>query len=246
MGHQDNSKTKIWIYAVILFTSAFIVLLITAYSQIKFNKNIDEYKRQIFNNENEKSKYLINLNSALDENIRLKEEIESLKKDYELLKDRLNSQEHEISRLKDDFAVKTSTYEALLQAMTDYRKGNMAACAEKLVHSINPALLNGEALEEYNFLLADTPKKAARQLFNEGYNYFKKKNYSQARENFVKSIEFADGEYFSDDCYYYLAYTEYLLGENDRAIECLNTLLERYPSTNCKKYAEDLKKRIGS
>jgi hypothetical protein len=68
MAEGKNGKGKVWVYAVVLFTSAFIVLILTAISQIRFNKNIDEYRDQISNKEIEKSKFQLNLNSVLEEN----------------------------------------------------------------------------------------------------------------------------------------------------------------------------------
>lgn len=56
---MDNKKDKktVWIYAVVLFTSAFIVLMITAYSQIKVNKNIDYVRDKLGNSEKEKKQF---------------------------------------------------------------------------------------------------------------------------------------------------------------------------------------------
>jgi len=65
---NNNDKKTVWVYAVILFTSAFIVLLITAYSQIKVNKNIDEVRNKLGSTEKEKSNFQMSLSSALAEN----------------------------------------------------------------------------------------------------------------------------------------------------------------------------------
>jgi cell division protein FtsL len=47
VSENGNGRKAVWMYAVILFSSAFIVLLLTAYSQIKLNKNITRYEGQI-------------------------------------------------------------------------------------------------------------------------------------------------------------------------------------------------------
>lgn len=45
MSNNKSERKTVWIYAVILFTSVFVVLLLTAYSQIKLNTNINKYQK---------------------------------------------------------------------------------------------------------------------------------------------------------------------------------------------------------
>lgn len=67
-------KKTIWIYAVILFTSAFIVLLISAYSQMKFKKNANEYSSSNEINNEIRRRIHFSLSSAVDENEKLAKE----------------------------------------------------------------------------------------------------------------------------------------------------------------------------
>jgi hypothetical protein len=53
---NDSKKSKLCVYAIILFNIAFIVLLFTAYSQIKLNENLNSYKNQVINKETEKKR----------------------------------------------------------------------------------------------------------------------------------------------------------------------------------------------
>ena len=51
--YNKKGKNTIWIYAVILFTCVFILLLLTGYSQVKFNRNLNEYRNKLISSEEE-------------------------------------------------------------------------------------------------------------------------------------------------------------------------------------------------
>jgi len=244
MNDKKSAKIKIWVYAVVLFTSAFVVLLITAYSQIKFNKNIDDYRKQIFSNENEKNKFKLNLNSALEENIKLVEDLKSLRDDLSSTRNKVEEYEKEIEALKENQEYINRAYEGLALAANEFNKGNIVNCAEQLSGNVDPKYLNAQALQQYNYLVEKTYKEAAHELYIEGYKYFKKKIYSAAVKRFWKSLNLADGEYFSDDCYYLLAFCAYKEGDKETAKSYIATLKEKYPKSNYIKDADGLLKQL--
>ena len=80
-NHKDNKneKKQIWMYALILFAGAFIVLLLTAYSQVKFQNNISDYQNKLSTEEKAKINVVTDYNAAIKEINRLTAELESLR-----------------------------------------------------------------------------------------------------------------------------------------------------------------------
>lgn len=244
MNDNKDSKIKVWKYAVILFTSAFVVLLLTAYSQIKFNRNIDNYRNQIYNEENEKNKYRVNLKTALDENVALKEELEQLRKELDENKENLKNLEKENHKVQDDFTDLQNNYEALLSAQAEYAKGNSVKSAEILHFQVDPVQLGSEAKEAYESLAKIVFEKTAYSYYKEGYSLYKKKQYSEATKSFLNSLRYSQGSYYSDDCYFFLAYSEYYQGNSNASREYIDLLLEKYPDTTYRNAAKNLKKLL--
>lgn len=243
--NKNEKKGTVWVYAVILFTSAFVVLLLTAYSQIKLNKNFTEYKRVEFSNrEKEKSDFQLNLNNTKSENVNLKKTIDSLNSELAKMKEEKDSKARDIDEVQKKNSQVLSAYEILLAADNECRKGNIKDCAILLRDRLDPSQLGKEALNTYQDLVAATYKKAALILYEEGYEDYKNKLYDSARAKFGSSVNFAADEYFSDDCYYYMAYSEYRLGNKEAALNAINILLKNYPGSNFSEDAADLIKLI--
>jgi TolA-binding protein len=233
---------KVWKYAVILFTSAFVVLLLTAYSQIKFNRNIDNYRSQIYNGENEKNKYRVNLKTALDENVMLKEEIAQVKNQLIDDEKKLEDSDKEKQQLQDKYTDMQNNYEALLAAESEYAKENIIKCAEMLISQVNINQLGPEGKIVYQSMADVVFEKASYQFYKEGYGQYKKKQYLEAAKSFADSLRYSKKSYFSDDCYFFLAYSEHYQGNNTISREYIDLLLKNYPDSSYKKDAEDLLK----
>jgi TolA-binding protein len=236
LDEKMNGRVKLWVYAVVLFTSAFIVLLITAYSQIKVNRNIVEYREQIYKDENEKRKFLLNLNSALEENMKLVNELKTLKEkldEYESKLEELEEREEKSRKKIDNIS---AAYENLAAAFNDYENENPVSSAERLKNDIKTELLGTEGLRQYRQLWELSHKKAAHELYLKGYNSYRNKDFRTATDYLNKSLGFADDMIFSGDCYFLLANSEYKQGNVDAAKKYLYILLEKYPSSS---YAEE-------
>jgi TolA-binding protein len=245
LSNKKNNKGRIWLYAVILFTSAFVVLLITAYSQIKFNKNIDNYRSQIHSNESEKNKFRLNLDAAINKNIILENEIKILDKEISEAEEKIKKKEEENIELTENHQKTIDSYEALIIAGREYQKGNAVECAEMLYKQVDIDCLNKEGMAEYNYLAEKTFKRASHVYYLEGYKYFNNKDYVKAMDSFFKSLEMSDNEYFSDDCYYYLAYSAYKAGDEESARAYIKTLKEKYPDSQYLDDAETLLRLLG-
>lgn len=238
---MNNSKDKktVWIYAVVLFTSAFIVLLITAYSQIKVNQNIDEVKNKLGSTEKEKSNFQMNLSSALAENKKLSENIVILEKEIEDLKLNETSLQQEIKDLQNENTLKFENYQKLMKADIYYYSGDIKNCSLVLTREIKSDLLEKDAMELYKKLIDLTVNKAALEFYREGYEYYKNKDYDKAIESFNNSLSLKDDDYFSDDCYYFIGYSNYKKGNLSSAKDAMETLISKYPDSTYKKDAED-------
>lgn len=239
---KSDKKNAIWIYAVILFTSAFIVLLLTAYSQIKFNKNIDEYKSRISSGEREKLNFQTNLSTALDENKKIKNELQKLSKEVDSSRIALEEKNKQLDKYKNNMESTIQAYEALLAAEREYNNGNIIDCAMILKKKCNYNLLNKEAVEKYTYLTEKSFMEAAQRLYYDGYKSFKLKEYRKAIEKFQQSIELTDTEYFSDDSLFFMAYSEYNLGNKEAARNHAKRLIDQYPSSNYSKELIELLK----
>lgn len=233
----ENKKSKIWVYAVILFMSAFIVLLFTAYSQIKLNKNLNDYKNQVYNKETEKNKYQQNFSSAQEMNAKLNEEIDKLKEENKSLKynlENLKSDKYSIERLD---SLENTAMAGLSTALTSYLNGNVVECAG-LLNGINAAYLNTEAMEAYNILKTKVYAEAGKLLFNEGFSLYNRSKFSEAAEKLLLSVQYAPAEAYSDKCLFYLAYSEVKNGNTARGLEHMNDLIKNYPSSKYMKSAK--------
>jgi TolA-binding protein len=240
MSKSKSDKRTIWVYAVILFTSAFVVLLLTAYSQIKFNKNIDEYKNRISNEEQQKVNFKTDLSSSISENKKLKTNNDALSIENSKLKS-------DIDKLKDDVANakksdKTDKYEALLIAVNLYENGDTEGCAEML-YSLNYSedMLGEQGFKKYKEMEDKTFKPAAEKIYFEAYrDYYLKKQYPSAIKSFRLSLNLANSEYFSDDCLFLLANAELNNGDSENAKSDLNKLIDNYKDSNYYKDAQNL------
>lgn len=244
MNENGNDKKTIGLYAVILFTSAFIVLLLTAYSQMKFTKSAHEYKSLLSTEEKAKINFKTNLNSALEENSKLKQDLSVLEKRLERLTGENELFKKRIDQLEEKNGKMLSVYPLLIQAQQYYAEGDIVESALILKSQIDPLLLDDTSAAAYRELSEKCLKKAAKMLFDSGRKAYSRKNYSAAKEAFVKAISLGVNEFYSDDCYFYLAYSEFRLGNKPAAAKVAQELLQRFPGSSYRKEAAELLKDV--
>ncbi|NJD02659.1 MAG: hypothetical protein FIA99_08705 [Ruminiclostridium sp.] len=238
MEKKRNMKSKIWVYAVVLFTSAFIVLLITAYSQIRQQKSIDNLNTQINKQQNEKKKYQLSFANAQEIITKLTGENEKLADENKNFQNTIDKQISDLNIMEEELQEKIRQYGKLSEAQSEYIKGNIVASAQ-IFQKINPDAFDEKAVEAYTSLSARAYSEAGRQVFDEGYKLYQQTDYSEAKSKFLLSREFSNKDSYSDNCLYYLAYAYYRTGDKTAALYLMKTLVQDYPASSFVKYARN-------
>lgn len=233
-NHKDskNEKKQIWIYALILFTGAFIVLLLTAYSQVKFQNNISEYQNKLSSEEKAKINVVTDYNAAVKEIERLTSETESLRKKLLETESNLSNEENKRLETESKYSDTIVCNDALLTAYEYFNNEDYINCAIKLKYDINVELLSTKSKAIYDNMVLKSYKKASQLLYKEGYKYYKNKKYDEAIQSFTRTIDFAPkDEYFVDDAYFYLAKCYYKTSKYEDAKALIRTFLNDYPNS---------------
>jgi len=233
-NHKDNKndKKQIWMYALILFAGAFIVLLLTAYSQVKFQNNISDYQSKLSSQEKSKLNVVTTLNSAVKENKRLTTEIDSLRSKLVESEQKIATEEARSVELESIYNNKTSATDLLLAAYDYFNKENYISCAITLKYDINTQYLDPKAVQSYDDLISKSYGKASQLLYGEGYRSYKNKNYIEAILSFNRTIAFSlQNEYYIDDAFYYLAKSYYKTSNYEEAKRVILLFTYNYPKS---------------
>ncbi|KNY29750.1 tetratricopeptide repeat protein [Pseudobacteroides cellulosolvens] len=241
MGDKKNIKKTVWLYAVILFTSAFVVLLLTYYSQIKTDKSLNEYIGKLTNEEKKSLLYQNNLNSALEEKNNLNKEIANLEKQLENEKNKLKTSKNEIENVRKNYLETMNSYDQLLLAKKEYDNKNYVKSADILMNNCDNNNLNSIGKDMYNNLSVDVFDKAARDLYMQGYKSYKQKLYYDAIQKFGDSLNFSKHNYLSDDCYYLKAYSYLNIGDKVNSRKDFEEILNNYKDSS---YTKEVKRLL--
>jgi len=228
---NENKKSNVWLYAVILFTSAFIVLVFAGLSQIKMNKNLSNYKSQVYNTENEKNKYQQNFSSAQEMNKKLNDQISALENESLALKDMIRNSNSEKVALNEAMQKKSAAEENFHSVLSEYLKGNVTEAAG-LLAAVDFSLFTGKDLEAFNALDLKVRSEAGKILFDEGYKLYRQVKYSEAAAKLGLSFGYAKKEVFSDKCLFYLAWAEKKTGNKAAAVDHMKQLVQEYPESS--------------
>ena len=242
-NHKDskNEKKQIWMYAVILFAGAFIVLLLTAYSQVKFQNNISEYQNKLSSEEKAKINVVTDYNAAVKEIKRLTDEIDSLRNKLVESEKNLNTEENRALTIGSKYSDTIISNDSLLTAYEYYNKKDYVNCAVKLKDDINVELLSTKSKEIYDNLVSKSYKKASQILYAEGFKAYKSKKYIEATQNLSRVIDFAQkDEYFVDDAYFYLAKCYYKTSKYEDAKMLISSFINSYPDSTFVSSMEEL------
>lgn len=237
---NTNKKSQLWVYAVILFTSAFIVLLFTAYSQIKMNKNLNDYKSQIYNKESEKNKVQQNFSSAQEMNAKLNEDIKKLEEEKSFLQTEISTLEEDLASRDKMIQTRNDAVTGFSDAIMEYLNGNVVACAA-LLKNVDVSSLESKTSAVYQTLAQKVDAEAGKLLFDEGFALYNRAKYGEAAGKLLLSFQYAPSEKFSDKCLYYLAYAEVKSDNTALALEHMGKLVSNYPSS---KYLNSAKRFI--
>lgn len=239
---ENKKKSSVWLYAVILFFSAFIVLVFAGYSQIKLNKSLENYKSQVFNTESEREMYQQHFTSAQEMNEKLNQEIDSLKSEVNDLKNDINELENSKANLTSEYQDRQAESVKLSEAMTLYIEGKAAECAD-LLKTINTSYLDEDSIKMMHTLQIKAGAQAGKTLYDEGYKLYLEKKYDEAASALGLSYKYAPDEEFSDKCLYYLSYSELKAGNKEMAIEKMNLLIQTFPESKYLSKAKSFIKR---
>lgn len=233
-NHKENKneKKQIWMYALILFTGAFIVLLLTAYSQLKFQNNISDYQNKLTSEEKAKINVVTDFNAAVKENKRLTAELESLRSKLVESEQKIATAEAKGIQLELKNSNTISSTDLLLVAYDFYNKEDYINCAITLKFDIDKGLLSPKAIQSYNDLVLQSYGKASKLLYTDGYRSYRNKNYQEAIINFNRAISFSQkDEYYIDDAYYYLANSYYKTSNFEDAKRLILLFNNNYPKS---------------
>lgn len=133
----------------------------------------------------------------------------------------------------------------LLEIDKKVSEGNYVTAADMLV-SFSKIELNDMEKEKYNSLRNRTMEKAAQEIYNQGRDLYKKKQFSEALEKFDKVITYVDEWKYSNATIYYVGVCHQELNNSAKALEAFNTVISKYPSSSFAKYSKTRVKNINS
>lgn len=246
MENKKNNKKMVQGYAIILFVSAFLILLVTAYSQTKFDKNIDYYQSKLVSEKKEKVRIQYSVGELFSKNKELTNKITSIETDLSNLHKDYEIKEDELKRLSQENDKFKTTYENLISAEKEYLNGNYTKCALLLKQNFDTSILGENGTKKYKYLSEKTFKIASTNLYLKGLNYYNNHSYNNAIKNFELSVLIDINQSYSDDCYYFLALCNY---KTQNIVSCknfINILLNNYPESNYLKSAQNLEKKLKS
>lgn len=238
---KDKSKRKfLWIYAVVLFSSAFTVLLLTAFSQLKLSSNIEEYKKKLKENENSIKGFNLSLNSAAEEKRELQKRIEELEKENTGLKSLaagssrpdLVNQREERSR---------QSFDSLLKAET-YYKNNQNLSSAKALSNVKEEDLGETAKKKYTYLKSKVYVYAAKDNYRKAKEQLTKNNFEKAKNYFEESLAYDETAYYEENTLFYLALVSSKFNETDKVKQYADRLKAKYPKSEYIEKVEKLNK----
>ena len=215
-----ENKPKIpYIYAIIIFSSALLLILITSTSRNYINEEENKLTKQMGMFEGIQA----TLHDLKEENNRLKEKLN-------FQQEKQKEMQESINELKDEKLLIMQNADDLLLAKDFYYIRDYINCAEYL-YKVNTELLGEKARKEYNLIAGEVFEKASRTLYMKGYRDFKNKMYSEAIKNFETSLKYKNDMYYSDDAMYYLALSYKNINETDKSKQIFDEFIKTYPDS---------------
>lgn len=233
MNNDEKKQKKLWMYAMVLFACAFIVILVTGYSQIKLKNKYYDYSKKASSVEKKNASFEQNLNSANKKIVELEKQIETEKLNNSVLSDKVV-----------EYMEAVNSYNAVIKANDIYKNNNYIDCALTLKKKSNKKLLSGEGLVLYNFLANNTFARASESLYYKGYNYYVNRQYGNAIKTLENSLLIKGKEYYSDDCYYFISESYFALGNKEKARISAKNLIKKFPESYFVADAKSILKKI--
>ena len=227
-----DKRKYLWIYAVVLFSSAFVVLVMTAFSQIKQSSNIENYDKEL---KEYKNKYTLSLDTADKDKKTLQDKITQLQSENNNLKIITENNNSQILIQKIESC--KNSYENLLQSDKLYSQEKYIEAAKGL-RNVKEEELGEQAKKKYMFLKSKVYIYATKDYYKRAKHELSRDSYSKAMEYFEESLIFDETKYYEENTLYYLAYISSKLKQAQKLNRYSNDLIKRYPSSE---YAEKVK-----
>lgn len=184
---------------------------------------------------------------------------ETLKKEIAILQEENNALRQENENAKKEVAAKEEQVKAMVKevqmsgqksagsdgyivAAGAYFANDLNAAAEALsgiVRTENPTLDN--AVEQLKQLVYP---KVSQTFYLSGYRAYSKNSFEAAVKDLTLAVKYDSGTDFNDDALYFLGRTYEKSGEKEKALETFRLLLEKYPASDKRGYAEGLIKSL--
>ena len=138
------------------------------------------------------------------------------------------------------------TFDSLLTAAADYLKNgdNVATAAdlENIAQSVKLEETSEGFQTLYQTLLGVIGPELAVTYYNEAYDYFRHDEYPAAIESFTKAVYYDPA---NTDALYFLARSYHRNGDNEKAIETYQKVLELFPDSTRVREANQYLKELG-
>ena len=138
------------------------------------------------------------------------------------------------------------TFDSLLTAASDYLKNgdNVATAAdlENIAQSVNLGETSEGFQTLYQTLLGVIGPELAATYYNEAYDFFRHDEYPAAIESFTRAVYYDPA---NTDALYFLARSYHRNGDNEKAIETYQKVIELFPDSTRVRDAKQYLKELG-
>lgn len=167
-----------------------------------------------------------------EENSALRQEKETAVKEAEQKEQQVRAMVKEVQMASQ----KSAGSEGYIAAATAYLNNDQNAAAEALIAI--PVTENATIDTAVAQLKKLVFPKISQSYYFSGYGAYSRNDFDKAINDLGLSMKYDVGESFNDDAIYFLGRTYEKAGQLDKALETFKLLLEKYPNTDKKGYAE--------
>ncbi|WHH57261.1 tetratricopeptide repeat protein [Petroclostridium sp. X23] len=231
---MKNKSKFLWLYSTVLFTAAFVLILMSAVSQSRLSQDIETYKEQLNKQKGMFQGVQQNLSSLSSENEKLKENLQVASVRNKELEEELKKTKEQLNQIDmQNYKLKQSI-DHFFEGKRYSEEGNYKESAAHL-YSVDQSLLPESSKEAYNKLSSVAFEKAAVSHYLEGKKKYLANELDEGIESFKFSLQYNPNVYCSDDATYFLFRSYYKLEKYAEAKEMLIQLRDKYPNNTYKK-----------
>lgn len=221
--NQSLQQVAILVFGVIL-GAGLLYFLVWPYQRSLITDKSEDLKKEIV--------------ILQEENNALRQEKENAQKEAEQKEKQVRSMVKEVGLANQ----KAAGSEGFITAATAYLNNDMNAAAEALagIAVTENATVDGAVAQLKQLVFP----KISQTYYLSGYRAYSRNDFTTAEKELQLAIKYDAGTDFNDDAMYFLGRTYEKSGNKEKALETLRALLEKYPNTDKKGYAEGLIKTL--